>query len=717
MDPNENSHVVGFLNLLHRGGNHALIWTRPSRTSHWWSVGDPLPRIPDGPRNHDVYFQVHPSARIPRIDDTGMEKPPSAVRGRIGDLAAINCLFADFDAAGFGDDLSEVRKYVASLAQPPPTFVVCSGGGLHAYWVFSEPWCIEHDADRQQASQWQRAWVELIGADRNAADLARVLRLPGTVNHKPAYGPQGAPVEFEVYEPERLYARATLEALIDPELLVPRSEPSRRQTRLATEEELTQIEAALNDLSPERANTYSTWVEIGMSLVELGDVGLDLWRKWSQRSDKYRQGECEYKWSTFRPFTGVTLSTLFWRADEDRQAQTPGPHVTRARRPMSSAQVERALGELGMHFATNQMTGTIYVNGEPLDDALQDTLFCTLYDHRYTNERLFNATASRLARANAFHPVRDYLNALDWDHEDHITRLCSYFQDEHDVFRLWLPRWLVGAVARVLRPNVQNRVLVLDGPQNLGKSYFARWLFSPLPELFIESAVDPDDKDCRVRRAYVWGWEIDEMGATIRRRDTEALKAFITNTAMIERVAYGRHDRALKPMCSFIGTINNQAGFLNDQTGSRRFLVATLTQVDWTYASAVDINQVWAQATYMLNHGYSWNLTSEEHAISERINSEHYQASDPLEDVVKRLVVADPNKEFQSAKLLHVLSLAGMIRSETDRGDAMRVAAILRTMGLKKKKVTVNGSRGEGWSGADINHAAVNALTLGGQLD
>jgi predicted P-loop ATPase len=718
MNPNTDRRIVEFLSLLHREGKHALIWTRPARASWWWDVGELMPVIPDGPRHQDIYFQVHPSNAIPQLDDAGVEQPKENVRGRLADLAAVNCLFADFDAGAFGGDLNEVRKYVASLTQPEPSFIVCSGGGLHAYWVFEDPWIIADDGERQRASQLQRAWVELVGGDRNAADMARVLRLPGTINHKPAYGAAGAAVEFETFNPENLHCRTTLENLIDPAALEPRAETSRRQSRSVSPEKLLEIQAALDDLSIERVQTYSAWVEIGMSLVELGDLGLELWRSWSAKSEKYRKGECEYKWGTFKPFTGETLKTLFWRADEDRQMQTPGPHVTRARRPMSSAQVERALEELGMHFATNEMTGMVYVNGEPLDDPLHDTVFTILYDHRYTNERLLRATISRLGRRNSFHPVRDYLIGLQYDHEDHIGKLCSYFSDTNDVFRLWLPKWLVGAVARVLKPNVQNRVLVLDGAQNLGKSYFAQWLFRPLPDLFIEAAVDPEDKDCRMRRAFVWGWEIDEMGATMRRRDTEALKSFITNTAMTERVPYGRADRTLKPIASFIGTINNQAGFLNDPTGARRFMVATLTRLDWRYAAEIDPNQVWAQAVYMLNNNYPWQLASEEYALSEKINREDYQVVDPLEEVINGLLVMCPDGQFASGQLLKALQLGGMIRSATDRGEAMRVGSILTSMGLRSKRLrNAAGNQVRSWTGATLDARVLANITLNGSVE
>ena len=41
-------------------------------------------------------------------------------------------------------------------------------------------------------------------------------------------------------------------------------------------------------------------------------------------------------------------------------------------------------------------------------------------------------------------------------------------------------------------------MLVLVGHQGLGKDYFAKWLCQGLPELFLESGIDPDSRDARL---------------------------------------------------------------------------------------------------------------------------------------------------------------------------------------------------------------------------
>jgi hypothetical protein len=73
-----------------------------------------------------------------------------------------------------------------------PTVMVCSGYGLHAWYLFQEPWLFFREEDRQAAALASAQWFKLHrqwGAARgwgldHAHDLARLLRLPGTFNGK-----------------------------------------------------------------------------------------------------------------------------------------------------------------------------------------------------------------------------------------------------------------------------------------------------------------------------------------------------------------------------------------------------------------------------------------------------------------------------------------------------------------------------------------------------
>jgi len=82
---------------------------------------------------------------------------------------------------------------------------------------------------------------------------------------------------------------------------------------------------ALARLSSWRLENYDPWVEVGMSLRELGTIGLMLWDNWSRGSSFYDRREMEQKWhnSSFHGSSGkgkITLASLFFWADEDDPA-------------------------------------------------------------------------------------------------------------------------------------------------------------------------------------------------------------------------------------------------------------------------------------------------------------------------------------------------------------------------------------------------------------
>jgi hypothetical protein len=93
-----------------------------------------------------------------------------------GTVSESRVLWIDIDAKTFGGSKSSAFFSLARVT-PQPQIVVDSGNGYHAYWLLDEPvpW---HDA--QQA---MKGIALTAGGDR-VYDQARILRLPGTRNHK-----------------------------------------------------------------------------------------------------------------------------------------------------------------------------------------------------------------------------------------------------------------------------------------------------------------------------------------------------------------------------------------------------------------------------------------------------------------------------------------------------------------------------------------------------
>lgn len=100
-------------------------------------------------------------------------------RGKALDACWITSLWVDIDDATQDD-------YKALCgAKIMPQIVITSGGGLHGYWLLSEPLAITDD-NRAEIVQTLKGLAISLRGDSKVADLARVMRLPGTINTKPS---------------------------------------------------------------------------------------------------------------------------------------------------------------------------------------------------------------------------------------------------------------------------------------------------------------------------------------------------------------------------------------------------------------------------------------------------------------------------------------------------------------------------------------------------
>ena len=350
-----------------------------------------------------------------------------------------------------------------------------------------------------------------------------------------------------------------------------------------------------------------------------------------------------------------------------------------------SSDYVQALHYLGYDFKMRATDNAILVNGESLSDDLEAEIRARLRDNGITHVKVARDAMIAYARSKTFHPVKDYFSSLVWDGQDRITMLCDYFSDEDSLFQVVIRRWLMGAVAKIYQP-ARVRMLVLDGPQNLGKSYFVRWLASPLKDHLVESGINPDQKDDLILLANAFIWEVAEVESTTSRKDVGALKNFVTRTTVTFRPPYG-HNSITKPaMASFVGTINNVGGFLNDPSGHSRFMTVKITGINWDYTK-IEIDQLWAQAKYLYESGDVWEPTADELT---RINAKNdsYQIDNLLTDLLQRHFYIDATRHDWKTYTLDIaqrLKEVGNWRGgNTANGDGMLIASALAPFNLQK---------------------------------
>ena len=189
----ENS-VKEFLNILYgenQGEGYLVLWTKQDKRSYFFPQGnidDASKKAIQLSQDMDVYYGIGLQS----------EKTVDGGRGGADTVVSIPGLWLDIDIKGanhVSEDLPPDRasiKRMLDMSCLKPTVVVKTGGGYHIYWLFKEPMITDNEIDREKAkdlsSTFQRVFQNLASQNGwridNTSDVSRLLRLPGTYNHK-----------------------------------------------------------------------------------------------------------------------------------------------------------------------------------------------------------------------------------------------------------------------------------------------------------------------------------------------------------------------------------------------------------------------------------------------------------------------------------------------------------------------------------------------------
>jgi hypothetical protein len=154
------------------------IWTKHNRAHMWRSSLDGALKNLDPDK--DTYFTmgVYPRGISKRLQDN--------VIGLFGVWLDIDCE-KDDGAKNYFPSVDKAIDWVTDDLAGWWTWIVHSGGGIHVYLMFDEPFWIEDDDDRIRARKIVKAYHRW-AASRcphtidSLIDLSRVMRLPGTKN-------------------------------------------------------------------------------------------------------------------------------------------------------------------------------------------------------------------------------------------------------------------------------------------------------------------------------------------------------------------------------------------------------------------------------------------------------------------------------------------------------------------------------------------------------
>lgn len=285
------------------------------------------------------------------------------------------------------------------------------------------------------------------------------------------------------------------------------------------------------------------------------------------------------------------------------------------------------------------------------------------------------------AQERAFHPVRDYLNALSWDRASRIDKWLSYYlgAEPSPYVAAIGQMFLIGMVARIFEPGCKaDYMLVLEGEQGIGKStacsvLAGRWFSDSLPDVV-------RDKDAAQHIRGKWLIEVAELSA-ISRAEAEHLKAFISRPVERYRPSYGRMEVIEPRQCLFIGT-TNKSTYLRDQSGGRRFWPVKIDRID-IGALRHDRDQLFAEAVQAFRAGAKWWPEDQFEREHMRPEQEARYEADPWEEPIAEHV-ATLSRVRVSDIARSVLNIED---AKIGTAEQRRITAVLTTLGWNRAAI------------------------------
>lgn len=323
------------------------------------------------------------------------------------------------------------------------------------------------------------------------------------------------------------------------------------------------------------------------------------------------------------------------------------------------------------------------------EDAIQFKAWLSDEQSFEININVIHEAALTVATRNAYHPIKNYLESLEWDGKPRLHNWISEYcqTEENEYTRAIGEKVLLAAIARLYKPGTKfDHVLVLEGPQGIGKST----LVSILGKYWYgDIMIDPYSKDTIDALRGKWIIEISEMECT--RREVTALKRFISCVSDRVRPAYARTTQDFPRQCVFIGTINpeNGRGYLKDPTGNRRYWPVYLEAIDFVRLRS-DMDQIWAEALQVYKKGnFKLYLDSKYLQDFAKAQADERFEADPLEEVIGNFM-ADTKKERITTQEILTECLMMPI-SKLDKFFAGRIACAMNRLGYENKSARLDG--------------------------
>lgn len=374
-----------------------------------------------------------------------------------------------------------------------------------------------------------------------------------------------------------------------------------------------------------------------------------------------------------------------WRSDLIVKHKPDGTQIVQCR-VHNLVLILKHATEFKHRIRYNEFINQIAIEDENLDEPSLYKIKAAL-EKNHINEKLptkdLEEAIQVVANENKFHPIRTYLQSLVWDGVPRAKQLFTrYFgAEDNDYTAAVSLSLLISAIARVMKPACKvDTMVVLEGEQGSFKSTAIIELFSqPWHSETLASVVE---KDFYQNLSGKWIMEFGEMSG-ITRADSDHIKQVLTNRTDRYRPSYGKCSKDFPRQNIFIGTTNN-ATYLKDATGARRYLPIACTKIDLD-SIIKDRDLLWAEAFVLYKEGATW---WEIPGASDE-QEKRYDADESWEEKIAHWLIG---KSVASAGEILEKAL-GIEVVKHGKSELTRVGNIMKRFNWKKKNDSVGGQR------------------------
>ena len=296
------------------------------------------------------------------------------------------------------------------------------------------------------------------------------------------------------------------------------------------------------------------------------------------------------------------------------------------------------------------------------------------------NKEIAGQAVQVVAKEHSFHPIRDYLNALEWDGVSRIDSWLTVYLgvEPSDYIQAVGPKFLIGAVARICQPGCKaDTSPIFEGPQGNQKSTALRALAGDA--FFTDDVAEMGSKDSVMGTRGVWIIELSELDS-MTRAEVSRVKAFMSRQVDRIRPPYGRRIMSFPRECIFAGSTNKD-DYLKDETGNRRWWPVRCGRINIDELQR-DRDQLWAEAGTRFRAGEAWWIDSAQLSAAATQEQQQRYDEDAWQPLIEEWV---QGHEHVTVNQILRNCLEKQPR-DWNQGDKTRVARCLRAIGWTRKR-------------------------------